>query len=46
VTTWADPYENMIGRIYQILAFQYTGRMNRGISIGFRLAMTVDGVEI
>jgi hypothetical protein len=30
VTTWADPYENMIGRIYQILAFHYTGRTNRG----------------
>lgn len=30
VTTWADPYENMLGRIYQILAFHYTGRTNRG----------------
>lgn len=30
VTTWADPYENMLGRIYQILAFHYTGRTNGG----------------
>lgn len=30
VTTWADPYENMLGRIYQILAFHYSGRTNRG----------------
>jgi hypothetical protein len=30
VTTWADPYEKMLGRIYQILAFHYTGRTNGG----------------
>lgn len=30
LTTWADPYENMLGRIYQLLAFHYTGRTNRG----------------
>lgn len=30
VATWADPYENMLGRIYQLLAFHYTGRTNRG----------------
>lgn len=30
ITTWADPYENMLGRIYQLLAFHYAGRTNRG----------------
>ena len=30
VATWADPYENMLGRIYQLLAFHYSGRTNRG----------------
>jgi hypothetical protein len=30
IATWADPYENNIGRIYQILAFHYTGRTNHG----------------
>lgn len=30
VATWADPYEAMLGRIYQLLAFHYSGRTNRG----------------
>lgn len=30
VTTWADPYENMLGRIYQLLSFHYCGRTNGG----------------
>jgi hypothetical protein len=30
VVTWADPYEAMIGHIYQVLSFHYTGRTNGG----------------
>jgi hypothetical protein len=30
VATWADPWENMVGHIYQVLRFHYTGRTNRG----------------
>ncbi|HST59378.1 MAG TPA: hypothetical protein VLK84_11825 [Longimicrobium sp.] len=30
VATWADPYEAMLGRIYQLLACHYSGRTNRG----------------
>ncbi len=30
VVTWADPYEGMLGHIYQVLNFHYAGRTNGG----------------